>query len=128
MTAFAAESRDFNNGGMTYEAETISQLIDVYGVKVSVYNSYTSKTIRPETDYISILFGSMGSLGTYTYYLEEKNSNGSWTVINSHTVKAMGSISTSVFVTPQNAYRFRVTTTNKYSEPIMLEVYETIYD
>ncbi|MBD5144015.1 MAG: hypothetical protein HDT22_10480 [Ruminococcus sp.] len=113
----------------TYEYETINHLIYDYNVRIYPYAPYTSKIFSPNTNRVSIIFGSWGTRGTsYTYYLEERNANGTWTVINSHTLNGGGSISTSAYVTPNNLYRVRATTTDTSGNGMYLEVYEYIYN
>ncbi len=124
ITTYAAESSYLNNDIVTQESAITNLLVDAYNVRAP----YTSNTFRPKTDYIDIIFGSWGTTGSYTYYLEEQRSNGSWLVIDSHTLRPGGSISTSAFVTPRNTYRVRVTTTDKYQNGMYIEVSETIYD
>lgn len=128
ITAYAAESSNYNNDTIISQSETLNQLIYDYGAKVSSHVSYTSKMFRPETNRVSILFGNWGAFGTYTYYLEEQNPNGTWTKINSNTIRYCSTISTSANVTPNNLYRVTVTTTNNYTDQISLEVFEYIYD
>lgn len=125
FTTFAAETNCANDEIMTYETETVNHLID-YCVKQV---PYTSKSFRPKTDRICTLYGSWGNPSyTYTYYIEEQNSNGTWSVVDKHILKGGGTLSTSVFVTPSNTYRFRATSTDKYDRDICLEIYEVIYN
>lgn len=129
-TAYAAESSNVCTGFTAQESDSLYHHIYDYGVSMTTYEPYTSDTFKAITDRVDILFGGLGYSisATYTYYFEELNSNGTWTVINSNTVKYMGSMGTTIYVTPNNTYRVRVTTTDKYNGAMFLEVFEYIYD
>lgn len=129
ITVYAAETNDVCSDIAVQRSETIYQHIYDYGASIKSFEPYTSKTFRAKADRLSILFGANGNYGNqYTYYLEERNSNGSWTVIDSHTVSYSGSMGTAVYVTPNNTFRVRATTTDKRGGTIFLEVYEILYD
>lgn len=129
-TAYAAESSNVCNDITAQKSDSLYHHIYSYGVHMTIYEPYTSNSFKAITDQVNILFGGNpnSASATYTYYLEEQNSNGSWTVINSNTVKNNGSVGRNVFVTPNNTYRVRATTTDRYNGGMFLEVYEYIYD
>lgn len=129
ITVYATETNNVCTDTVVQKSDTLYSHIYDYGVDIKSFEPYTSKTFRPISDRVEILFGAAGNYGNYyTCYFEEQNSNGSWKVIKSYTVDDMGSIGRSIFVTPNNAYRVRVTTTDKRNSTIFVEVYENIFD
>lgn len=126
ITTNAAEQNNYNDDVMTMEARTRNQLIRDYGVTIRINTPYVSKIFRPRTNQIEIQFGVWGASGTYTYYVEKQNSNGTWTEIYSNTVRHGSSSTRNVDVTPNNAYRVRATTNDPYSDQMFIEVYEYI--
>lgn len=116
IPTLAADTKDV-------EVRAVKTLVYDYNVPISIANPYVSKTFVPQENMIDILFGSWGSYGaTYTYYVEVRNANGTWTVVHSRATS--GNISTSHTVTPGNTYRMRVTTNDKYPDGMSMEVTE----
>lgn len=121
VTTHAAKTYDIE----TQELVETNQLVYDF----SKFPPYTSDPFIPKTNRINILFGAWGTPGSYyTCYLEKRNSNGTWTVVDKHTMKGTASISTSALVTAGNIYRMKATTTDKYRNIISMEVFENIYN
>ena len=77
----AAEQNNCEKNVMSVEARTKNQLIRDYGVNIRIHTPYITRTFTPKTNLIEIQFGAWGASGTYTYHVEERNSNGTWTEI-----------------------------------------------
>lgn len=129
LTVYAAETNGVCGDITSQRSDTLYHHIYDYGVSIKSFEPYTSKTFKAKTDRLDILFGANGNYGNeYTYYLERQNSNGSWSVIDSHTVSYASSMGINVFVTPNDTFRVRVTTTDKRGGTFFLEVYEILWD
>lgn len=118
VITYAADSYD-----VVGKARTEITLVFDY----NVFPPYTTNAFKTQTDRVSLLFGAWGTReATYTFYLEERNADGTWTVVNKNSISGTSSISTSATVTPNKVYRVRATTTDKYTNRINIEVYEYI--
>lgn len=108
---------------------TYTTLIETVSEPVSPAKPYTSPSFVPESERISFILvadGKVATKYTFTYYIQIKNNNGTWSNVYTNTIRGGSGISTSYNVISGERYRVYVTTNDDKSKDdyVRLTIYE----
>lgn len=121
LPVYAIHSYETKSGETNWK-----QLVYDYSKPITSSKPYITDTFVPNTNRIQISYGGSGGSNDadYNFYLEMLDSYGAWTIIRQESTK--GTLTTSEHIIAGNTYRVRITTNNRYSARVYVNIKEYI--